>query len=271
MENDGFADVAVDYLNDLAHDPGGAPQSIMRVWELEMSKAKREKAKSGAYGPAESRQLLEESKALMESFIKKNPKLPEAWFARGSAYYLLGNYAKAESDIEQALRLRPDYQEAADVLAKTKLRLEEAKNSPPPQPAAAKPALPAPQPMQTAAITPPALVAPPKPPAPVRAVVPSATAQEHEERGRAFTQSRKYAEALAELTQAIQLKPNLATAYNARGFVYLLERDYAHAVTDFDNAIRLNPAYANAYQNRSVARKAMGDAAGAAADLKAAR
>jgi hypothetical protein len=78
MENGGFSDVAVDYLNGLALDPDNAPPSIMRVWELEMSKAKREKAKSGAYGPAEAKRLLQESKGLVEKFLEKNPDLPEA-------------------------------------------------------------------------------------------------------------------------------------------------------------------------------------------------
>src|SRR5205807_10412029 len=57
--------------------------------------------------------------------IRLNPNLPEAWFARGSAYYLMGDYKKAHDDIQQAVRLRPGYQEAIDVLTKTEARLRE--------------------------------------------------------------------------------------------------------------------------------------------------
>ena len=70
------------------------------------------------------------------------------------------------------------------------------------------------------------------------------TAQEHEARGRAFTQSEKFPEALAELNQAIQLAPNSSHAYNARGYVYLRQHDYQHALADFNDAIRLEPNYA---------------------------
>jgi tetratricopeptide (TPR) repeat protein len=84
------------------------------------------------------------------------------------------------------------------------------------------------------------------------------TAQQHETRGRALTQSGKYPEAIAELTQAIQLKPEIATAYNARGYVYLLTHDYQHALADFNDAIRLKPDYPNALQNRGIALKALG-------------
>jgi tetratricopeptide (TPR) repeat protein len=88
------------------------------------------------------------------------------------------------------------------------------------------------------------------------------SARQHELRGRSLTTSGKYEEAIAELTEAIRLQPDLARAYNARGYVYLLKRDYQHALADFDEAIRLDPNYANAIQNRSLAVKGLGKKAG---------
>ena len=44
--------------------------------------------------------------------------------------------------------------------------------------------------------------------------------------------------------------------------------DWARAIEDLDKAISLNPRYGNAYQIRAIAKRAIGDAPGAAADLK---
>jgi tetratricopeptide (TPR) repeat protein len=213
--------------------------------------------------------LADRSKA-----IELDPQLPEAWFARGSAYYLLGDYAKAQSDIAQALRLRPEYKEAAEVFARAQKHLEEskqaeAKNTAPAlAPQGAPPvSVPAPAPAPVAKASPAPIPTPTATPAPL----PAGTEQQHEARGRAFIQAEKFPEALVELNQAIQLDPKATRALNARGYVYLRQRDYQHALADFDTAIRLDPQYANAYKNRAVTRKALGDAAGAAADLKAGR
>src|SRR5260370_34193273 len=74
----------------------------------------------------------------------------------------------------------------------------------------------------------------PRPAAPTTpAPKPPGSADEHERRGRELTQSRQYKEAIAELAEAIRLKPDLARAYNARGYAYLLLHDYAHALSDF--------------------------------------
>jgi Flp pilus assembly protein TadD len=86
---------------------------------------------------------------------------------------------------------------------------------------------------------------------------PALIAAQHEVRGRALTAEGKYDEAIAELTEAIRLQPDLARAYNARGYVYLLRRDNPHALADFDEAIRLSPGYTNAIQNREIVVKRM--------------
>ena len=83
-------------------------------------------------------------------------------------------------------------------------------------------------------------------------------AEQHDQRGRALTASGKYDEAIAELTEAIRLQPDLARAYNGRGYVYLLKRDFQHALADFDDAIRLDPNYANAIANRATALRGLG-------------
>lgn len=119
-------------------------------------------------------------------------------------------------------------------------------------------------------VTPAPAVVVPKaaPKGPARAIESAAA---HEARGRELTNQGALQQAIAELTEAIRLKPGAATALNARGYAYLRSRDYAHAVADFTEAIRLNPNYGNAYRNRAAARRLMGDAAGAEADLAKAR
>ncbi len=155
---------------------------------------------------------------------------------------MLGEYQKAHDDIQQAVRLRPDYQEAIDVFNKTELRLRE-------QASARSP--------QLSALT---VRAVPSVPAPaVRAekaqVSGGLSAIEHEKLGRQLTQEQKYPEAIAELSEAVRQKPGLATAFNARGYAYLRLHDTARAAADFNEALRLNPHYQNARQNLAASQR----------------
>ena len=174
-----------------------------------------------------------------EQAVKLAPESAEVYLARGGSYHQLGSTRRVwpiaarrsnwirsfpkpgsreaaliicwettprrESDMAQALRLRPDYQEAAEVLAKAQKHLEEAKqaeakNIAPPAAPVAKLGPPGSMP-QPAPTPPPAPVpvAIPKPAAPSSKPT-GGTEQEHEARGRAFTQAEKFPEALAELT-----------------------------------------------------------------------
>jgi Tfp pilus assembly protein PilF len=63
------------------------------------------------------------------------------------------------------------------------------------------------------------------------------------------------------------LAPDFALALNARGFALFKLHDGAAALADLDRAIRINSSYVNAYRVRAAARRSIGDAAGAAADL----
>jgi tetratricopeptide (TPR) repeat protein len=86
--------------------------------------------------------------------------------------------------------------------------------------------------------------------------------------GRYLAEQENFEEAVQAFTQAIQMDPTLALALNARGYAHLRLRRYQDAIDDCSQAIRLNPAYANAYLNRSVAKRALGDIAGAREDQR---
>lgn len=105
-------------------------------------------------------------------------------------------------------------------------------------------------------------------PAPIAPLLrPQPTAQEHNVRGRQLNKSGRYREAIVELTEAIRMAPDFALAFNARGFALVMLHQWFQAITDLDRAILLNPTYGNAYLIRAIARRTIGDAPGAAADL----
>ncbi|HUR96620.1 MAG TPA: tetratricopeptide repeat protein [Pyrinomonadaceae bacterium] len=91
-------------------------------------------------------------------------------------------------------------------------------------------------------------------------------------RARANMQSSKFAEAIADYSKAIQFtqsaqeKRNLPVIYHNRGLCYALTKRYAQALPDLTTAIRLKPEYASAYKIRSMVHTQMGSIKLAAAD-----
>jgi len=174
-----------------------------------------------------------------------------------AAYILVERYLQRLNEARSTL----DYEEARTLLA----RAQEALKSAQPLPAKPVAQVPPTKPKTAATVSPAPPAIPPLPAADTK------TAAAYNQHGRELLNQRKFGEAVAELNEAIRLKPDLAQAWNARGFTYFMQKDYGNALKDLDEAIRLKPDYQNAYQNRSQVRKAVGDAKGGAEDQARAR
>jgi len=85
--------------------------------------------------------------------------------------------------------------------------------------------------------------------------------------GNALTRTRKFLEAIACYSKAIELNPGFAEAYANRGVAYVKSGQFDEAVADYNEAIRLEPTRATTYYNRGIAYVEKGEAKKAAADF----
>jgi hypothetical protein len=85
---------------------------------------------------------------------------------------------------------------------------------------------------------------------------PSAT--DHLNQGVALYEAGKYEQAVAEYTKAIELDPNLASAYYNRGLAYFKMKQYDLALADFNKATELNPNASAAWTGRGTALQGLG-------------
>jgi serine/threonine-protein kinase len=93
-------------------------------------------------------------------------------------------------------------------------------------------------------------------------------AMSYADRAVCLAHMRQDDEAMADFNRALQIRGDLAAALNGRGAILLKRRDYPGAIRNFDAAIASKPKFAPAYANRAKARRALGDKAGAQADLR---
>jgi tetratricopeptide (TPR) repeat protein len=84
------------------------------------------------------------------------------------------------------------------------------------------------------------------------AVVPVSSrqkAQRANDHGLQLYKEKRYAQAEAQFTEALKLRPNFALAANNLGFVFFKQDKFAEAARWFENAIRMDPSRAIAYMN----------------------
>jgi eukaryotic-like serine/threonine-protein kinase len=78
------------------------------------------------------------------------------------------------------------------------------------------------------------------------------------ERGRAYRSLGKWPDAIADLTEAINQKPDFAEAFYARGLAHARSGSHALAVADFTETIRLAPTHPDAYYDLALANYHLG-------------
>jgi superkiller protein 3 len=81
---------------------------------------------------------------------------------------------------------------------------------------------------------------------------PPETAREHYELGVSYGKQGKYADAIVELEQAVELHPAYADAYNALGVVYYLQKDQQQAIEQYLLAIEADPKHVKARTNLAI-------------------
>lgn len=92
-------------------------------------------------------------------------------------------------------------------------------------------------------------------------------AEAYNNRGIAYAGSGDLQQAIADYSKAIELQPGFAEAHYNRGNAYAGSGDFGQALADFNKAIELQPDYAEAYTNRGAAYASSGDGERAIADF----
>jgi len=84
-------------------------------------------------------------------------------------------------------------------------------------------------------------------------------AQRANDRGLQLYKEKQYAEAEAQFTEALKLRPDFALAANNLGFVYFKQDKFKEAARWFENTVKMDPSRAIAYLNLGDAHARAGD------------
>ncbi len=206
-------EVAAHLSRSLALDPENTPAALMRINRL----MARVQDKTAAY-------------KVVEDATAPYLKLPEAHFARAQAAYAAKDFPRAQTDIEAALKLRPDWEFA--VLFKALLVQTE--------------------PQQVIAILEPFVRANPQ------------ASDARLGLARAFVSERRFDDALVEFKKVLEAQPANADVIYAVGLLSLQLRDYETAETNLRRLIDLN------YPDSNLVRTYLGQIAEDKKDNKAA-
>jgi uncharacterized caspase-like protein/peptidoglycan/xylan/chitin deacetylase (PgdA/CDA1 family) len=93
-------------------------------------------------------------------------------------------------------------------------------------------------------------------------------AQRANDHGLQLYKEKQYAQAEAQFTEALKLRPNFALAANNLGFVFYKQEKFAEAARWFENAVKMDPSRAIAYMNLGDAYARAGDGVKAKAAYK---
>ncbi|MEM8828894.1 MAG: tetratricopeptide repeat protein [Cyanobacteria bacterium P01_G01_bin.19] len=83
-------------------------------------------------------------------------------------------------------------------------------------------------------------------------------AGDYNNRGLMYFRNNQIIEALCDLSQALQINPNLDSAYNNRANCHAAQGDLAEAIADYDLALDLNPANLRAWINQGITFRELG-------------
>lgn len=86
-------------------------------------------------------------------------------------------------------------------------------------------------------------------------------------RGDLYMESGRFAEAEADFSRAIQMRPQEARAWRNRALLRAMQQDWKPALSDFDTALALMPLHSGTLVNRARVKEMLGDSAGALADI----